>query len=198
MESVSKRILNYAVLHKYVDKEQYEEYVYMMTLVLNIIITDISTLIIGIAIHMVWECIVFWLIYKALRKYCGGFHFSTSFRCYLSTIIMCPIVLYIIKFVPISMVILALITSTATLVLLVLVPVEAVNKPLDKDETIVFGKVARILTAVAFIIFLLTALLNLYIIAKVMTLSIASVTVFVIAGKLHLEYLHKKSPKASV
>ena len=45
---------------------------------------------------------------------------------------------------------------------------------------------------------LLTALLNLYIIAKVMTLSMASVTVFVIAGKLHLEYLHKKSPKASV
>lgn len=198
MEAVSKRILDYAVLHKCITKEQYEEYVYMMTMILNIIVTDISLLLIGIAMHMVWECIVFWLIYKALHKYCGGFHFSTSFRCYLSTIIMCPIVLYIIKFMPISMVILALITSTATLVLLVLVPVEAVNKPLDKDETIVFGKVARILTAVAFIIFLLTALLNLYIIAKVMTLSIASVTVFVIAGKLHLEYLHKKSPKASV
>lgn len=198
MEAVSKRILDYAVLHKCITKEQYEEYVYMMTMILNIIVTDISLLLIGIAMHMVWECIVFWLIYKALRKYCGGFHFSTSFRCYLSTIIMCPIVLYIIKFVPISMVTMTVITTVSAIILLILSPVEAVTKPLDEIETVVFGKVARALSAIALVLFFTFIFFKLYAVAKVLTISIASVTLFSITGKIHLKVLGRKKLKASV
>lgn len=198
MDSTAKKILDYAVSHGHVNKEQYEEYVYMLTLVLNIIVTDISTLIIGILMHMVWECIVFWLIYKALRKYCGGFHFSTSFRCYLSTIIMCPIVLYIIKAVPISIVTMSAITVVSAVILFIFSPVEAVTKPLDEMETIVFGKVARILSAIALIFFFTFILCKFYAIAKVLTVSIASVTMFTVAGKIHLKVLNRKKLKASV
>ena len=198
MDSAAKKIIDYAVSHGYTKQEQYEEYVYMLTLVLNIIVTDISTLIISILMHMVWECIVFWLMYKALRKYCGGFHFSTSVRCYLSTIIMCPIVLYIIKSVPISIVAMSAITTVSALILFVLSPVEAVTKPLDDIETAVFGKVARILSLIALIIYFTFVIFKFYAVAKVLTVSIASVTAFTVAGKIHLMVLNKKQLKASV
>ena len=34
--------------------------------ILNILITDITMIIIGLAMGMIWECILFWLVYKNL------------------------------------------------------------------------------------------------------------------------------------
>ena len=66
----------YAILNNYIKQEQYDEYVYALEIILNILITDITMIIIGLAMGMIWECILFWLVYKILRKYCGGYHFS--------------------------------------------------------------------------------------------------------------------------
>ena len=66
----------YAILNNYIKQEQYDEYVYALEIILNILITDITMIIIGLAMGMIWECILFWLVYKILRKYCGGDHFS--------------------------------------------------------------------------------------------------------------------------
>lgn len=189
MDKVSAKILNYAVRNEYISNSVYEEYLYMLTMLLNIIVTDITMLLIGLAMHMVWECIVFWLIYKALRKYCGGFHFSTSFRCYLSSCIMCPLVLCMIHFMSDSMVVPTILTMAASATLLILVPVEAVNKPLDEAERAVFGKVARILVVIAAVVYSIMLLVRFYTISKILALGIICVTIFVVAGKIQLVYL---------
>ena len=197
MEAVSKRIINYALRNEYIHKEQYEEYLYILTLMLNILLTDITMLIIGCSMGMVWECIVYWLIYKVLRKYCGGFHFSTSFRCYLSSCIMCPVILVIIKFVPIGVSLLTAMVMLSAFILLFLSPVEAVNKPLDEQETNLFGKVAKILVVSVTIVYVMMLLLRFYIISKVIAMSIVSVTVFSVAGKIELQFLRQKHRRSS-
>ena len=125
----------YAILNNYIKQEQYDEYVYALEIILNILITDITMIIIGLAMGMIWECILFWLVYKILRKYCGGYHFSTSLKCYLSSCIMCPVVLAVVRYVPYSMTVWGLLTLTALIILSILSPVEAANKPLDEKRT---------------------------------------------------------------
>ncbi len=192
MEVLSKKIINYALTNEYIHKEQYEEYLYILTLILNILITDITMLVIGVIMGMVWECITYWLIYKVLRKYCGGFHFSTSFKCYLSSCIMCPAVLIIIKHVPINVVVLTIVAMLFSIILLFLSPVEAVNKPLDEQEIKLFGKVARLLVVGVMLVYSISLILKFYLVSKIIALSIISVGLFVIAGKLELQFSHQK------
>lgn len=177
----------YAIRNKYIEQEQYEEYLYALEIILNILITDITMIIIGLAMNMIWECILFWLVYKILRKYCGGYHFSTSLKCYLSSCIMCPAVLSAVRYVPYNITVWGLITLTALIILSVLSPVEAANKPLDEKELRVFGIVARILIIISAVCWSITTMVfHQLILSKIISLSIISVAIFVIAGKMYL------------
>ena len=134
IQTLASRIIKYAIRKGYVKDEEYEEYCYALNLLINILITDVSLLIIGFLMHMVWESILFWLVYKALHKFCGGYHFSNSLRCYLSSCVMSPITLVCISMVPYYAAPWQIITVVSALTLCFVSPVEAVNKPLDERE----------------------------------------------------------------
>ena len=185
MEKISKKILNYAMTNNYIQAEQYDEYLYMLTIFLNILANDITMLCFGFAMGMIWECIVFWTVYKVLRKYCGGYHFATSFKCYLSSCVMCVVVLCIIKYIklPVALTFAGVLVSSG--ILFLISPVEAKNKPLDEIENIVYRKIARIITFLLLIIYTTLIFFKLYMIAQVTALAMVSVTVFAVAGKIH-------------
>ena len=48
---------------------------------------------------------------------------------------MCPVVLAVVRYVPYSMTVWGLLTLTALIILSILSPVEAANKPLDEKRT---------------------------------------------------------------
>lgn len=184
---LSDKLIHYAIRNGYMEDEQADEYAYALNMLINILITDITMLIIGFLMNMVWECIVFWLAYKALRKYCGGFHFGTSLKCYLSSCIMCPAALIVIKYVPYSQLIWGAVTLTTAIILFIFSPVGAENKPLDEKEKQVFGRVAKILIVAAMICWLVSsAVLHNDVLAKIISLSAVNAAVFVVGGKIHL------------
>ena len=187
IHTISEQTIMYAIRNKYIEQEQYEEYLYALEIILNILIADITMIMIGLAMSMIWECIVFWLSYKILRKYCGGYHFSTSLKCYLSSCIMCPAVLVAVKSFPYNITVWGIITLTALIILFILSPVEASNKPLDEKEKQVFGIVARSLIIISVICWSITTIVfHQFTLSKIISLSIVSVALFVIAGKIHL------------
>lgn len=193
IHSLSDRTIRYAIKNGYIKKEQYDEYLYALSMLLNILITDITMLCIGFFMRMIWECIIFWLVYKALRKYCGGFHFGTSLKCYLSSCVMCPAVLIVVRYVPYNESIWCIFTVAAAVMLFILSPVEAKNKPLDEKERRFFGRTARVLITVILICWCVASMiLHNDTFSKIISLSIVSVTAFVIAGKIHLTVLKRK------
>lgn len=189
IKEISEKITKKAVEDGSIKSEQYEEYLYGINMILNILITDITMLIIGFIMRMLWECIVFWFFYKILRKYCGGFHFSTSLKCYLSSCIMCPVILTTVKYIPFNIFTWTVITLIGCIILFILSPVEAVNKPLDEKEISVFGRIARFLVVIILIIFIIAVLLKWIIISKIISVCIISVAVFSIAGKIAVKKL---------
>lgn len=191
MEKISKKVVNYAVSHSFIREEQCEEYVYILTMLLNVFVTDITLFLMGVLMNMMWECIAFWLVYMILHKYCGGFHFSTSLRCYLSSCIMCPIVLFFIRLVPIHVVWLTALTLISAIILIIVSPVEAQNKPLDEKETVVFGRIARALTIAAVFLYGVMVFAKLFVAAKTISVAIVCVMIFAVAGKLYLKHLQK-------
>lgn len=185
--SISEMFVNYAISRDYIKHTQYEEYVYALNLLLNIFVGDITLIVIGCAMQMLWECIMFWLIYKALRKYCGGFHFSTSLKCYISSCVICPIVLLILRYVSFNLVAWSSIVVLAASLLFNLSPVAALNKPLDIKETVLFGRIARIIISVMISAYIIAVVSVCYIIAKIISLAIISVAIFAVIGKIQLK-----------
>lgn len=191
VQAVSEKIIAYAVSSGYVRQEQREEYIYGLVLIINIFITDISMLLIGLAMNMVLECIGFWFFYKLLRKFCGGYHFSTSLRCYLSSVFMCPVVLLCIRYQPYTLLLQHIAVFVSYLILLILSPVPALNKPLDDKEVIIFGRAARIIVSAVSVIYAVCAVFEMRILSGIIMISMISVTIFVIAGKIHFLILKK-------
>lgn len=190
IQSISDKIIQHAIRNEYIKQEQRDEYVYALNILLNILTTDATMLCIGFLMDMIWECIIFWLVYKVLRKYCGGFHFSTSWKCYLSSCIMCPAVLAAIRYVPYDKAIWGVLTAAMAAVLFILSPVAAENKPLDEKEKRVFGSIAKVLVIMVMICrCIVTLISHNEALSKIISLSIFSVTAFVIVGKIHLTVL---------
>lgn len=189
---LSYKLIQHAIQNEYIKHEQADEYVYALNILLNILITDITMLAIGYFMNMLWECILFWLVYKVLRKYCGGFHFGTSLKCYLSSCFMCPAVLVIVQYAPYSQLIWGAITSITAIILFILSPVAAENKPLDEKEKKIFSRVAKILIIISMICWTASAIvLHNNTVSEIISLSTVSVTLFVIVGKIHLIVLNR-------
>lgn len=193
----SKKLILFAAEKGHILKDEVEEYVYGLNLVLTVLLTDITTLIIGFIFRMPIESIVFWFIYKSLRKYGGGFHFNSPLKCYLSTFVMCPLALLLIKYCPFDTVVFTSITVLSTVIMFILAPIPAIEKPLDDLEFKVFGRRARIIMCISIAVYLLVSIKFLYA-SRIIAVSIWAVTLFGIMGKFKLMYYTKQESRKSV
>ena len=191
--SFAEKVMAYAIKCGYVPKDESEEYIYGLDLIMSVIFSDISMLIIGIIMHMIPEVIIFILLYKCIRKYGGGFHCETAITCYICSCIMCVCVLLAMKYFPYNFIIYIAATIILLALLFIMSPIEAINKPLDDIEFKVFGRRARFVILAVLAIFAAVCALGLSDIVKAMTISIADVTLFAIMGKVKLLYYKKKN-----
>ena len=165
--------------------EQSNEYIYGMNMLFNVCVNIISMIIIGIITHRLWECVLFCLIYKIIRKYTGGFHFESAVCCYISSCIMYLVAIVIITYIPFRIYGISAMVLISAIIIWGLSPVEAVNKPLDECEKQVFKKRARF----NIVIIVITYMVSLFIsneLAYIIGISVISVMLFAIIGKIKL------------
>ncbi len=182
IHNIAKRFTEYVIQMGYVDKSKFDEYLYGLELTLIVLLNSVTVMLIGIIMQMLMETIIFWLTYNILKKYVGGFHFSSTTACYASTCIMCPIVLWVIKYS--NYTIDWSIVLISEIILILLAPVETIQKPLDEKERLFFKKIAIMLSLISLVICLILVLLNYNYAAKVISIGIISVAIFAILGKL--------------
>lgn len=194
LHKLSERIIAYAVEINALDNNKAEEYIYGLELTLAVLLNDISVIIIGFLMGMVWQAILFLFLSSLIRRFSGGFHFSSQIRCYLSMCIMCPLVLLIVKYSANNVLAWSVIMAVSTLILLIVSPVPALEKPLDEKEENVYGFISRIIIiAVTAAYAVLCGFGQLYI-AKIVAVTVSVVAIFAILGKIkHKLYGQKKA-----
>lgn len=89
---------------------------------------------------MVWQSIAFTVFYMMIRPYAGGYHARTPKMCYVFSLIMIIVVLFLIRTIPLNGLLYLLIYAVSSIVIFKLSPVEDENKPLDNIERVVFRK----------------------------------------------------------
>lgn len=172
------------LVHSGVIKEEDAEiYIYGINQILVSVLNVSSALIIGLIFGVFPEIAVFMAAYIPLRSFAGGYHAITPLRCYVFSVIMLIVVSIGLKYLHIAEWIYYAVLVAATLVVLVLAPVEDRNKPLDEIEHKVYKRRTVIITAAELIIALLLKLLisdNLFI---AIVYSFTVLSLMLIAGK---------------
>ena len=166
-----------------INEEDAEIYIYGINQILVSVLNVSSALIIGLIFGVFPEIAVFMAAYIPLRSFAGGYHAITPLRCYVFSVIMLIVVSIGLKYLHIAEWIYYAVLVAATLVVLVLAPVEDRNKPLDEIEHKVYKRRTVIITAAELIIALLLKLLisdNLFI---AIVYSFTVLSLMLIAGK---------------
>lgn len=189
---ICEKIVLSGIKNGSITNEQREEHLYGMNMLFNVTINIISMIFIGIATGKPLECIIFCFIYKTIRKYTGGFHFESAWTCYISSCVMYLLAMAAIIYVPFRMYETSGMVIISSIIMWILSPIEAINKPLDEREKQVFKKRARIrITAVVVIyvcsIFVYTQL------AHAIALSVIFAMLFAILGKIKLVLFAEKN-----
>lgn len=126
-----------------IEEEDREIYEYGFHHGIITLINIICTLIIGIAMKMFWEVIIFMIAYIPLRTNAGGFHAKTQMRCFFYSNLIVVIILAFANILAGQKILLAVLSIAAAAIIMPLAPVEDQNKPLDEKEVLVYGKKAR-------------------------------------------------------
>ena len=181
--SICDRIFSSKVLGENMEAERREEYAYGMNLFLNSMFNIATLVVIGLLTGMLYQCVVFCIIYKTIREYTGGYHCKTAGRCYVASCITYLTLLGIIKFMPMGVHEMVAGGLISTIVIWFISPVEAENKPLEEIEKQVFRKRARRNVVIIFIVCVLCLFISVDT-AKVIVISTDAAAAFAVLGKM--------------
>jgi accessory gene regulator B len=152
---VDERVVESLISLGVVPSEDKDIYVYGIGQGIVLLVNLISVIIIGLLLGMVWQSLVFILAYIPIRSYAGGYHASTQLRCYILSNAVVVAVLIAIRLVPWNGYACLSVTIFSIITIILLAPVEDLNKPLREIEIKVFRKLTRIILVILLVIALI-------------------------------------------
>lgn len=181
---LAHKIGNNLVNSKIIKAEDIEIYIYGINQILVSILNIASALIIGLFFGVFLEVAVFMVSYIPLRTFAGGYHAKTPLRCYILSVIMLTVVSLGLKYLHIADWVYYAVLVVATLVVLILSPVEDRNKPLDGIENRVYKKRTIIIAAAEDVVGLALKLAGVENLFAAVVYSFTALCFILIAGKV--------------
>ena len=143
---------NYFIKKEMINADDKEMYNYCFEILLSTILNGISILIIGMSTALYAETFMFAFTFILFRGICGGAHAKTHCMCFLSLMIVFSgfvllqllVEYYVLYYLSIS------ISIASLIIIIVLCPIDNINKPIDRSEIIKLRK--KMYIAVLFII----------------------------------------------
>lgn len=186
VSNFSNFMANKMIARGAINPEDRETYEYGIYILLTTAFHIISVLFIGAVFRMTLESIVFYGSYAILRKFAGGYHAGTPMRCYLLSLIVVAGALFAVGHTGNSYILLisSLLLPPAAGIIFVLSPVEDGNKPLEGSEAKHYKKTATIILTIELLLAVAFLLLGLHRMALVISLSLTTLAIILILGKI--------------
>lgn len=135
-----------------IEYDDFEIYQYGLEQIFTNIINVLTLIVMGVIFDNLVCGLIFAAAFMELRAYAGGYHASTPVRCYILTTVVIIVVLLLMKYVEVSYFFELGLIVISGFVIILLSPVESVNKPLDDIERKVYRKKAILIWCVEIVI----------------------------------------------
>jgi accessory gene regulator B len=192
---VSESITNILVQKDIISKEDFEIYQFGIDCFIMKSIHILSYFIFAVYFQRIPELLVFLIAFIPLREYAGGYHAKTQLRCYIVSCFAVLSFLILISYIPYKIFYYSIIIAIAVSVFILLIaPVETMNKPLDKQEKTVYKKRAGLLTLIECILVIGLWFTKLYQLSFITSIGLLYVLLIAIIG-MGANYIDQKTHK---
>lgn len=182
--NISEKITDTLVKNGSIPAENKELYSYGFRQ-LFLILVNISTIfLIGLVFGEFWKTVLFSIGYLPIRSFAGGYHANTPTTCYFFSILMMLAFIIIIKVVSISTLPLIIMLLFSIITIILLSPTQDKNKPLDDLEKKVYKRKTLVLLSIETVFVIIFILINLLNTAFCLVLSLVSLSIILIIGRL--------------
>ena len=117
-----------------IDQDEYDIYVYGSELVISFLISLTLIFIIGLITNTLSQAIAFLTVFISLRRFTGGYHALTHFKCKIIMVTIYITVIVLANNVNLSMFYFPIAWVIGTVLILFLCPIENENKPILKQD----------------------------------------------------------------
>ncbi len=184
--TLSKKISAFVCSNDCNDEDERSIIEFGISILLSKLLNLVTEIIVGCLFSMLTETIIFLIAFSFLRSYAGGFHASSSCRCYVSSTATMIIALLFIKYTDVLAVNYIFILFGAVLCF-IFAPVESRNKPLDMTEKIVYRKRVMIILFLIFILLASSYFLHIDMIFRTLSVVLLIEGIMLILGKITLK-----------
>lgn len=141
------------------DEETLELYEYAIYIILSAFLHIVTIVILGLCFNLLMESIVFYSSFILIRKFAGGYHAKTLTRCYLFSVFLSIIMLYLIKFISNFnskfLFVFIMIELLCVVLISIISPLDTDNNPLNSCEKKIYGKISSFIAIFIFILSIL-------------------------------------------
>lgn len=185
----AKKINEILIKKGIVQKEDADLYRYGIENGITVAGNLLASVIFGIVTGRPGLILVFLLFYATLRSYSGGIHCKSKTGCFLMSMAILFIPVYtwkpVIENVPKPAILMA--GVFAVVVIIVLSPVESINKPLDDTERAYYARVTHCITILQVCVLIILFCMGQWDYFYAGYISIVLVAVFMVIGKIAVE-----------
>ena len=178
------KIVEQLTISGIIQSEKKELYRYGINQLLNNMFSLLTFFIIGILLKGVIYALIFLMAYFPLRVYAGGFHESTAFRCWILSSGLLVLVLLTVNYAPIPPILYDLFACLSIAVIIIMMPIEDANKPLDEKEIQVYKKRGVIVLILEILIFILFRYFQLDRVAESLAMAWISLSILLLLGNI--------------
>ena len=184
MRNFAEALTDQLVQLQIIREEDRELYSYGFRQGIVLVVNLLVIVAIGLLLDVLWQSLVFIAAYTSLRTVAGGYHARTQRRCFIFSALLIVTVLGAMKWIPVSLLACAIIISVSLAAIIVLAPVGDENKPLNETEVRVYRKRSRFISTALALVSALFLVLDNVAVASCIAISMLSMTLMLILGKL--------------
>ena len=191
MNVFSENVVLWLIKNGSVNENEKELYSFGIRQGLIQVFSMMSIVLLSVFMDGLMVMILFLFAFIPLRIYAGGYHAEKELSCYILSTGTCVTAVLAIKFISFKFHVYILVLVMLAVVISIIAPVSAVNKPLDKKEKEVFGLRARRIVLIESVLYYVFAFLGIEQISKAIFTSFVVMAVTLIVGKVKVEKENK-------
>ncbi len=131
---LAQKLSSYFIDKSIISQEDYEIYVYGGELLISFTISTSFILLLGLVFNKLVETLLFLTVFIVLRRYTGGYHAPSHFKCKLTTVATYLLVLGLSVWTSVKLINYIMICLFGCAVILSIGPIENLNKPLSASQ----------------------------------------------------------------
>ena len=191
IEDIEGIILDRLLRNEVIAEEDIEIYLYGIISILEYVFNIVPAIIISIVLGQWWQGLLFTFVFATLRTYAGGYHSTTMAKCFVLSMGVFTAALLVMKYLVIPDFICWGLLLMSSFVIVLMTPVEAINKAINEIERKLYRKRSIIIWGIETVVAVVLMLFGYNEIAICIILAMVVVSLSMIAGYIKLQSYSK-------